>query len=249
MKIDAEIDIASLERQFKKTAKRFGDTQVQAQKRWGVFTARKLAEYTVPLGKKGAKQKENIARDALKVVIPYTGRTKKSAKGVTYTSRGGHQSFVAHRKFTTDSSVVVAWLGERKGNKGSPSRMPPHERLVCSQTVLNKAVNYKYKTASGIGKDGWLDAGDHISKRQKMGKPAKIGVSFMKWSRKTRSFGTSKGRRRILKTSSELISHVSYINKIISKSSMRNAVRHGGRDAIKWYKRVMQAEAKKKRPR
>ena len=247
MKISADIDISSLARQIKKVGKRFGDTQEQANKRWGVAAAKNLANYTQAYKGNAKKQKDAIRGDAYRVVTAFKGRNKKTAKGVSYTTHNGKKGYVSNDRFSSSPQEIVNWIDAHRNNRGRTKLLKPQERMVCSNATFNKAINIKH-LQSGTAKDGYLDAGDHISRGQKGRVKASVGT-HLKWTRKTKKLGISRRRRRGMTTISEIINNVSYIGKIISARNVKKAVHETGRNTLKWYKRTMAAEAKKKRTR
>ena len=100
-----------------------------------------------------------------------------------------------------------------------------------------------------MAKDGWLDAGDKISKGQKGRQPVRIGVGFMKWSRKPAKLGTAKESKRYFKSIAQLTNKLSYVSTkhVLKMSDKNRAIQDGLKNTINWYKRSIRATNKKKR--
>ena len=246
MKISADIDISSLARQIKKVGKRFGDTQEQANKRWGVNAAKNLALVTQPFGKGVGRQRKAMRGDSFRVVIPATN-VKKTANGYSYKNYKGNRGYVKANKFTKNPQEIVLWIDGNRNNKGRTKKLPPQDRMVCSTQTLAKANTMRGKRA-GFAKDGYLDAGEHIARGQKGRIKAKMG-DYMKTSKQSEILGRSRRRRKNLTTISEIINNVSYIGSVIDMKDIKKAVHDTGMRTLKWYKYTMRAEAKKKRTR
>tara|TARA_R110000764_G_scaffold88174_2_gene169170 strand:- start:157 stop:912 length:756 start_codon:yes stop_codon:yes gene_type:complete len=248
-KIDASIDLNSLARQLKAVSKRFGDTQEQATKRWGVSVARDLALRTQAFGVKAQAQKMAILADARQVIYTHTGSIKKTKSGF-YIQHKNVSRGVKQEDYLKSPTEINDFIdSQRTARRKRTKPLPTAEKKVCSEAALKRAINLKHKEKSGMAKDGYLDAGDHISRGQKGVGSEKIGASYIKWARKPAKLGKSKRRRRGLKTHSVLINKISYIGHNIGSSDISKSTKIGAIKMLKWYKKTMAAEAKKRRPR
>eukprot|EP00112_Aurelia_sp_Birch-Aquarium-sp1_P002668 Seg12982.4 transcript_id=Seg12982.4/GoldUCD/mRNA.D3Y31 product="hypothetical protein" protein_id=Seg12982.4/GoldUCD/D3Y31 len=233
------MDMMSLRRQIKRAVKDYGDSQKQGVKRWGVFTARELAIYTQAFGKRAATQKIAMMRDGRNVILTHQGGTKKTARGNYKVTFNGKSSYIKPDNYLNTVDEIIAWIeSQRTGGRRRTRRLPIHERKVCKESLFKRAINQKHKAKSGMAKDGFIDAGDSISRGQRGRKPERIGQGFLKWARKDATLGSSVERGRLMKRYAKLINKIGYTRKsyVLKKSDTKKAVRQGGVKMLKWYR-------------
>lgn len=251
--LKSHFDMKSLEKKLKKVADSYNESQEQAVKRWGVSTCRVLAIRTQAFGKSSAaKQKKAMWKDGRRVLFTHKGTAKPSKTGrsmVFKTDRGG-KSGVRTDKYLTSIPEINRWIQKnRTGRNRRTVKLPPEEKKVCSDAMFKKAIAKKHKETAGMAKDGWLDAGDKISKRQKGKKPVKIGAGFMGWARKPQKLGSAKESKRRFRSVAHLINHLSYssLKYVLKQSDKNRAIQDGLTNTLQWYKFSIRAENKKKK--
>ena len=249
--LKVEFNDAQMARKLKKLAKAYGDNQEQAVKRWGVQTCRDLAKYTQIFVSKPKFHKDTLFKEALKVIYAHEGSSKSSKTGrsVTFTMQGKRRS-ASTGDYLRSVPDVLSWIEQnRTGKHRRTVKLPPSRRKYCGITRLRKAINQKYKRTAGMAKDGWLDAGEQISKGQKGSSPNKIGASLMKFARKPAKLGYAREGSRMMKSFGELTNKLPYSSSkhVLSTANKKLAVRDGMNNTLKWYKRAIKAENKKKK--
>ena len=250
--LKSDFDEAAMLRKLKKLSKSYGESQEQAVKRWGVQTCRELAKYSAVFGKnkEATTRKLSMFRDATNVLFTHKGTAKasKSGKSMVWKFKG-KSAGVQRSRYIDSEHDVILWIDQnRRAGNGRSFKLSKQEKKVCSESVLRRAIKTKQK-ASGLVKDGWLDAGEDIAKGQKGKNPAKIGKGLMKWSRKPARLGYAREGTRLFKSFADLVNRLSYSKKshVLSTSNKRKAARDGAINTLKWYKRAIRAENKKKK--
>ncbi len=249
--LNIDFDEASMIRKLKKLGKKYGDTQDQAVKRWGVQTCRELAKYQQPFFAKNKKQYRDILfKDAYKVLLAHEGGARTTKKGNRKISHNGKIVYIQNERYLDSEMEIHRWIETNRTLKNkSTTDLPNHKRKWCSQAKLNKVIKLKMDSTAGLSKDGWLDAGDHIARGQKGPRQAKIGKGYLKWARKPLKVGTSKQGRRAMNSFGELVNKVTYAGKsdLLSMSNKRKAIRDGAQKTIKFYEFAIRAENKKRK--
>lgn len=248
MKLTASIDLASLQRQIKRAYKDYGDSQKQAVKRWGVFTARELALQTQAHGRKAATQKGAMIKDGRNVIMTHKGRVRKTPKGVTYTDSTGKLRSISASKYLNTENEIVRWIERhRTSSRKRTRKLHPSEKAVCTEAKFLRAINQKHRKLSGMAKDGFLDAGEDISRGQRGQRKERIGESYIKWARKPKRLGRAIERGRVMKHSARLENLVSYTKDeyVLKKSNSKRAVRWGAHKMLKWYKANIKTKRRK----
>jgi hypothetical protein len=249
--LKTEFDMASLARQIKKSASKLGESQDQAVKRWGVQTCRDLAVFTQSFGKKAAIQKMSMMADGRRVIFTHEGSAKpsKTGKSMIYT-HNGKKGGAPMDRYLKSEEEVMKWINQnRTGSHKRTVKMPPESRATCSEALFKRSINKKHRETSGMAKDGWLDAGDSISRGQKGKQPMRIGAGFMKWARKPAKLGVAKEGRRGFKSFGNLINKLPYVSTryVLSGTNKNKAIRSGALKTLKWYRKTIKANAKKKK--
>ena len=249
--LKSDFDEAAMLKKLKKLSKAYGESQEQAVKRWGVQTCRDLAKYTQIFGSKPGMHKKTMLKDGLNVIFTHKGTAKasKSGKSMVWKFKG-KSAGVQRSRYIDSEDEVIRWINQNRtaANKRT-IKLPPAQRKVCDEALFKRAINRKYKATAGMAKDGWLDAGEQISKRQKGKNPSRIGKGLMKFSRKPAKLGSAKEGTRLFKSFADLINRLPYSKKshVLSTSNKRKAARDGAINTLKWYKRAIRAENKKKK--
>jgi hypothetical protein len=250
--LKAELDMMSLEKKIKKVGKAYGENQNQAVKRWGVQTCRDLAKYSQPFGSGAKKSKMAMFKDANNVIFTHKGtaRASKTGKSMVYNSNSGGRAGVSNERYLRSEEEVLVWIERyRTAAHRRTVKLSPSQKAVCSEATFKRAINQKYRATAGMIKDGWLDAGEHIARRQKGKSPAKIGKSLYKYSRKSVTLGKSKQGARRMKHFGLLMNRLSYASSgyVLSPGNKKRAVRDGAINTLKWYKRAIFRENQKKK--
>lgn len=246
----SKFDEKSMRRKLKNLAKSYGDSQEQMIKRWGVQTCRDMAKYTQVFGNKPKVHKMAMMKDAVNVIYTYKGRAKQTGKGVRVTARNGQMIYFAGDRVLSNEAEVLRWIEQnRKGKNSRTKRLAIDQKKVCSDALLRRAVNQKYKLTAGSAKDGWLDAGDDIARGQRGRNPARISKSLMKFARKSKRQGNSITRSRFMRATGYLNNKLPYVRSkyVLKSSSKRRAVADGARKTLKWYRMAIRAENRKKK--
>ena len=244
----SKFDEAAMLRKLKKTAKGFGESQKQAVKRWGVHTCRQLAKYTQPFGGSGSKLKRAMFKDGSNVIFTHDKAAKKTGSGYKVISSNGKPFYVSADRYLNSVTDVTRWINQnRVSSKKRTRKLPIEQKKVCKNSVFRRAINQRYKQYGGMAKDGWLDAGEEMSKKQKGKNPEKVGKSLMKWARKPARYGGAKVSRNPVKSFGILNNKVAHVSTahVLSNSNKSKAVRDGAMNTLKWYRKTIKAEAKK----
>lgn len=249
--LKVEFNEAEMIRKLKKLAKVYGDNQEQAVKRWGVQTCRDLAKYTQIFGSKPKQHKQALFKEALKVMYAHEGSAKnsKGGKSISFTMNGKKRT-ASNSDYFRSVDEVLKWIEQnRTGKHKSTVKLPPSRKKVCSLALLKRSINQKYKRSSGLAKDGWLDAGEQISKRQRGNRPERIGASVMKFSRKPAKMGKAIEDSRMMKSFGILVNKAKYSSSkhVLSVANKKLAVKDGMDKTLNWYKKSINAENKKKK--
>lgn len=249
--LKSDFDEAAMLKKLKKLSKSYGESQEQAVKRWGVQTCRDLAKYTQVFGSKPGMHKKTMLKDGSNVIFTHKGKAKatRTGKGYSFEINGRH-SYASNDRYLRSEDEVIRWINQnRTAANRRTIKLPPAQRKVCTEALFKRAINRKYKATAGMAKDGWLDAGEQISKRQKGKNPSRIGKGLMKFSRKPVKLGSAKEGTRLFKSFADLINKLSYSKKshVLSTSNKRKAARDGAINTLKWYKKAIKAENKKKK--
>ena len=258
--LKAEFDEASMIKKLKKLAKNYGNTQDQAIKRWGVQASRELAKFSVPVAR-GSKQsgdkisasssaKVAMWKDASNVIIEHKGAAKKSRGGSFIVNINGKNRYIKQSDYLADVASATRWINQHRTRSNKRTvKLPLYDRKYCSTKVLGQTILAKYRMYSGMVKDGWLDAGEKISKGPKGKGRVSISASYIKWSRKPEKYGTAKQKKGLVNSFGELISKVSHSKSkyVLDTSSKKLAIQVGLENTIKWYRKTIKAENKKKK--
>jgi|11_taG_2_1085331.scaffolds.fasta_scaffold28048_2 protein-disulfide isomerase-like protein with CxxC motif len=259
--LKTEFDEASMLRKLKALGKTYGDTQDQMIKRWGVQTCRDLARQTFPraLGSKdagdkvgaSASAKKAMFKDANKVLLTHKGAAKASKKGNSLVVQmNGKTRYVSRKDYLNSPEEVNRWINQNRVRKNKRTiKLPYSGRKICHEKTLRTVITTKYKRYSGMAKDGWLDAADDIGRGQRGKNQVKIGASFLKWSRKPSKYGKSRQKRGLVNSFGileNLVSH-SVSSYVLSESNKRRAIKSGLDNTIKWYRKTIRAENRKKK--
>lgn len=250
--LKTEFNEAAMIKKLQKVSKAYNESQTQSVKRWGVSSCRVLALRTQAFGKSAKVQKLAMMKDARNVLYTHKGTAtpSKTGKSMVYQSDKGGKSGVKIDRYLKSEIEIKKWIDSHRTTPNRRTKkLPPEERSVCSDAMFKRAINQKHKDSSGMAKDGWLDAGDQISKRQKGKRPMKIGEGFIKWSRKTAKLGTAKESKKRFRSVAKLINHLGYTSKsyVLKTGDMNKAVKDGLINTLKWYKKSIQSENKKKK--
>lgn len=189
-------------------AKKVGETNRQATVRYGVATARNLAQFTEPKKSSSKSRKLSAINTMLRVCSP------RPAKFITRLRSGKEQrARFGSVWVTVNPSRIVGSAGElwnvienhREGPGGRTRALTPQNKYLCKDSDFNKVVK-KRALLWGIAKGSWIGAGMDVAKHESGLSQIGIGKNFISWAQKHANKGKGSVTGRGHKTTVTLTS-------------------------------------------
>lgn len=239
--IDANFDMARLERSLRRASSAFGDTTQQAVTRWAVQVGREMAVSTQAYGKSNTKQKQQFAieADARNVIFPVKIlRTSSSGQSVRYEFNGRRGSWPSGRVLR-DEGAVNDWIEmHRTRRRARTSKLPFPELAICDTRIFKKAMKIRFARA-GMAKGGWLGAANKAATFQRGAQRISIGRNFLGYAQKHNDKGDAKLERGAgFRPIAKLINKARHSSNryVLAPSEIRKGIGFALRKTLSWYR-------------
>lgn len=242
MSISYEVDDKTLNQNFKKWAKKFGDSNKQAVARLAVSVARETAILVEPRGKSKKPIVGAIMKDARKniVGIPAKGFTKLTQKRSPGFKFDHQWVTLRSHQLLRDKGEINAFIERTRDGKGRVRKLPANHRGVCRKKDFNAALVERKKWA-GEAKGSFIGAGLKAARFQRGGSRLTIGKNFMAFAQKHADEGTAKRKLTLRGPSINLRSFAEHTKskRILPFSAPREAARRAWKNTAGWYRRAI----------
>lgn len=233
------MDSIDLTEKIKDYARLVGETSEQATVRYGVATARNLAQFTEPKKSSVKSRKLSAITTMLRVCTPRPTRLINRLKsGKEQRARFGRLWFNVDPSRIVDSANELWNIIEnhREGKDGNTRYLAPQNKYFCKDSDFNKVVR-KRALLWGAAKGAWIGAGKAVSRFQSGLSRIDIGRNFISWAHKHTDKGTGsvtgKGHKTVITLTNKTAGGAS--ERGLSKSDTDLALSVARRSVLKYY--------------